>query len=76
MMTNKLKRIGKSLMVEVPDGIVEHLGLEEGDILNFSVHGDSMLVAKKGQSEMKDFVDLVRKITDEHDEVFRALKDR
>ncbi|AOM84448.1 AbrB/MazE/SpoVT family DNA-binding domain-containing protein [Salisediminibacterium beveridgei] len=76
----KVSRMGNSLGVGIPKSIIDALELEKGDELTFSVDGDNRITLQK-KRDLKDRVDpelleMLSETFEEHDDVFRNLRDR
>ena len=76
----KVSRMGNSLGVGIPKSIIDALQLEKGDELAFSVDNDNQITLRKKRN-LEDRVDpelleMISETFEEHDDVFRNLKDR
>ncbi|WP_096438667.1 AbrB/MazE/SpoVT family DNA-binding domain-containing protein [Alteribacter populi] len=76
----KVSRMGNSLGVGIPKSIIDTLKLEKGDELQFTVDSNNRIMLEK-KNKLEDRVDpelleMLAETFEEHDEVFRNLKDR
>lgn len=76
----KVNRMGNSLGVGIPKSIIDALQLEKGDELAFSVDNNNQITLRKKRN-LEDRVDpelleMISETFEEHDDVFRNLKDR
>lgn len=75
----KVTQTGNSLSVGLPKSIVDSLGIKRGDELGFDIKDDQIIVTKNDKWEDRvdtELVEMLAETLDEHDEVFKKLKDR
>lgn len=75
----KVTQTGNSLSVGLPKSIVDSLGIKRGDELEFDVKDSQIVVNKKDKWEDRvdtEMVEMLAETFDEHNEVFKKLKDR
>ncbi|WP_077329149.1 AbrB/MazE/SpoVT family DNA-binding domain-containing protein [Virgibacillus siamensis] len=75
----KVTQTGNSLSVGLPKSIVDSLGIKRGDELGFDIKDNQIIVTKHEKWEDRvdtELVEMLAETLDEHDEVFKKLKDR
>lgn len=76
----KVNKMGNSLGVGIPKSIIDALNLKKGDELQFTVNDDNKIILeKKTRIENRidpELLEMIVETFEEHDEVFRNLKDR
>ncbi|MCE7791702.1 AbrB/MazE/SpoVT family DNA-binding domain-containing protein [Salipaludibacillus sp. CUR1] len=76
----KVNRMGNSLGIGIPKSIIDTLELKKGDELQFNLDENNRIVLEK-KSKLEDRVDpelleMLAETFEEHDKVFRHLRDR
>lgn len=77
--TRKVVQTGNSLGVGLPKSIIDSLGLSKGDEIEFEVKEDQIILNKKRNWEDEvdtELIEMLGETLNEHDQVFRNLKDR
>ncbi|SFG75013.1 AbrB/MazE/SpoVT family DNA-binding domain-containing protein [Sporolactobacillus nakayamae] len=78
----KLVKLGNSIGSTFPPAILKHLNAEQGDSIEFVMQSDGTVTIKKQQKVTlpdgvdEDFINLVNKIVEEDDAVFKGLVNR
>ncbi|MFB5664105.1 AbrB/MazE/SpoVT family DNA-binding domain-containing protein [Alteribacillus sp. HJP-4] len=76
----KVSRMGNSLGVGIPKSIIDTLKLKKGDEIQFNLDENNRIVLEK-KNRLEDRVDpelleMLAETFEEHDDVFRNLRDR
>lgn len=77
--SRKVVQTGNSLSVGLPKSIVEQLNIKRGDEFEIDVKDDQIILNKKRKWEEEfdsEVVEMLAETFEEHEEVFRRLKDR
>ncbi|MFG6119319.1 AbrB/MazE/SpoVT family DNA-binding domain-containing protein [Thalassobacillus sp. B23F22_16] len=77
--TRKVVQTGNSLGVGLPKAIIDSLNIARGDEIEFEVKDDQIILNKKRKWEDEVDTELVKMLAetlDEHDQVFKNLRDR
>ncbi|MGP4071077.1 AbrB/MazE/SpoVT family DNA-binding domain-containing protein [Piscibacillus sp. B03] len=77
--SRKVVQTGNSLSVGLPKSIVEQLNIKRGDEFEIDVKDDQIILNKKRKWEEEfdsEIVEMLAETFEEHEEVFRRLKDR
>ncbi|WP_028783973.1 AbrB/MazE/SpoVT family DNA-binding domain-containing protein [Thalassobacillus devorans] len=77
--TRKVVQTGNSLGVGLPKAIIDSLNIARGDEIEFEVKDDQIILNKKRKWEDEVDIELVKMLAetlDEHDQVFKKLRDR
>lgn len=72
----KVRKVGNSTTITIPVEIVEEQGLHEGDVVVFESRGNQFIVHKKEEVVSEDFMQTVKRISEEQKAVIEGLVDR
>ncbi|MCP3029620.1 AbrB/MazE/SpoVT family DNA-binding domain-containing protein [Halobacillus sp. A5] len=77
--TRKVVQTGNSLGVGLPKSIIDSLKIKRGDEIEFDVKDNQIILNKKRKWEEEvdtEMLEMLSETFEEHDEVFKNLKDR
>ncbi|MCL6572698.1 MAG: AbrB family transcriptional regulator [Bacillus sp. (in: Bacteria)] len=77
----KVTKIGNSLGVTLPQVVLEHLGLMQGDEVRFDLSNGHVSIKKKPNLKLpkwidEEFLEQMNDMINEYDQTFKGLKDR
>jgi len=79
MFTQKLYRNGNSVVVTIPNQLLEDMNLKEGSEVEIAKKGSDLVVKQKpnlASDVDAKFMKMVEEFADEHDDVLRELANR
>lgn len=75
--TRKLRKIGNSKMLTIPDGIIQALDINEGQKIAFNVeNGQVVLEAVKTDSNEIDILSIADQVSNQYDSALKVLVNR
>ncbi|MGG3467473.1 AbrB/MazE/SpoVT family DNA-binding domain-containing protein [Neobacillus pocheonensis] len=77
----KVTKIGNSLGVTLPQEVLEHLGIGQGDEVRFDLSDGYVTIKKKSNIKLprgidEEFLEQMNDMINEYDQTFKGLKDR
>lgn len=81
-MKRKITRIGNSLGVTLPQEVLNHIGVKQGDEISFKLENNGNVTIKKqiNYDELEeidqDFLDGIKDLFERYDHTLRNLSDR
>lgn len=80
-MERKVTKIGNSLGVTIPQEVLEHLGISQGDVVHFAIENGQVIIRKKANLRLpkgidEEFLEQMNDMINEYDQTFKNLVDR
>ncbi|MFC4802617.1 AbrB/MazE/SpoVT family DNA-binding domain-containing protein [Neobacillus sp. GCM10023253] len=77
----KVTKIGNSLGVTLPQEVLEHLGIGQGDEVRFDIVNGQVTIKKKQNLKLpkgidEEFLEQINDVINEYDQTFRNFVDR
>lgn len=69
----KVRKAGNSLIVSLPENVIEALDVQKGESIQFVIKEDSTVTLEKKNDE---FLSLIEKIYDENQDIIEALAEQ